>query len=76
MKNRVTAEFTFDLDQGAVYPSQNYLAQGREKLDVLTSAQLDRIPAGGENGYICQIRTTQAARWKSPFSPRTWTTGA
>ena len=54
MKNRVTAEFTFDLDQGAVYPSQNYLAQGREKLDVLTSAQLDRIPAG-ENGYICQI---------------------
>ena len=37
-----------------VYPSQNYLAQGREKLDVLTSAQLDRIPAG-ENGYICQI---------------------
>ena len=54
MKNRVTAEFTFDLNQGAVYPSQNYLAQGREKLDVLTSAQLDRIPAG-ENGYICQI---------------------
>ena len=54
MKNRVTAEFTFDLDQGAVYPSQNYLAQGREKLDVLTSAQLGRIPAG-ENGYICQI---------------------
>lgn len=54
MKNRVTAEFTFDLDQGAVYPSQNYLAQGREKLDVLTSAQLDRIPVG-ENGYICQI---------------------
>lgn len=40
--------------KGAVYPSQNYLAQGREKLDVLTSAQLDRIPAG-ENGYICQI---------------------
>ena len=54
MKNRVTAEFTFDLNQGAVYPSQNYLAQGREKLNVLTSAQLDRIPAG-ENGYICQI---------------------
>ena len=54
MKNRVTAEFTFDLNQGAVYPSQNYLAQGREKLDVLTSAQLDRIPAR-ENGYICQI---------------------
>ncbi|MFR6279276.1 MAG: hypothetical protein ACLULM_10535, partial [Acutalibacter sp.] len=54
MKNRVTAEFTFDLNQGAVYPSQNYLAQGREKLDVLTSAQLDRIPVG-ENGYICQI---------------------
>lgn len=54
MKNRVTAEFTFDLNQGAVYPSQNYLAQGREKLDALTSAQLDRIPAG-ENGYICQI---------------------
>lgn len=54
MKNRVTAEFTFDLNQGAVYPSQNYLAQGREKLDMLTSAQLDRIPVG-ENGYICQI---------------------
>lgn len=54
MKNPVTAEFTFDLNQGAVYPSQNYLSQGREKLDVLTSAQLDRIPAG-ENGYICQI---------------------
>lgn len=50
-KNRVTAEFTIDLEEGRVYASQNYAAQGRQKLDYRLSAGLDRAPAW-ENGYI------------------------
>ena len=51
-KNRVTAEFTIDLERGTVYPSQNYVAQGRQKLDHTQSASLDRTPTL-VNGYIC-----------------------
>lgn len=50
-KNRVTAEFTIDLEEGRVYASQNYTTQGRQKLDYRLSAGLDRAPAW-ENGYI------------------------
>ena len=50
-KNRVTAEFTIDLEEGRVYASQNYATQGRQKLDYRLSAGLDRAPAW-ENGYI------------------------
>lgn len=50
--NRVTAEFTIDLEQGSVYPSQNYMSTGRQKLDYRLSASLDRTPTP-ENGYIC-----------------------
>ena len=50
-KNRVTAEFTIDLEEGRVYASQNYVTQGRQKLDYRLSAGLDRAPAW-ENGYI------------------------
>ena len=51
-KNRVTAEFTIDLERGTVYPSQNYVAQGQQKLDHTQSASLDRTPTL-VNGYIC-----------------------
>lgn len=50
--NRVTAEFTIDLDSKSIYPSQNYLMSGRQKLDYRISASLDRTP-DPENGYIC-----------------------
>ena len=53
-KNRVTAEFTIDLERGTVYPSQNYMAQGREKLDHTQSASMDRTPTL-VNGYICGL---------------------
>lgn len=52
--NRVTAEFTIDLSQNTVYPSQNYLSAGRQKLDYRISSSLDRTP-DPENGYICSI---------------------
>lgn len=51
-KNRVTAEFTIDLERGTVYPSQNYVAQGQQKLDHTQSASMDRTPTR-VNGYIC-----------------------
>lgn len=51
-KNRVTAEFTIDLERGTVYPSQNYVAQGQQKLDHAQSASMDRTPTR-VNGYIC-----------------------
>lgn len=50
--NRVTAEFTIDLEQGSVYASQNYMSAGRQKLDYRLSASLDRTPTP-KNGYIC-----------------------
>lgn len=52
--NRVTAEFTIDLKNQLVYPSQNYQNQGIEKLDVQTSPYLDRTPTP-KNGYICTL---------------------
>ncbi|MGI6255875.1 MAG: hypothetical protein ACOYJZ_09650 [Acutalibacter sp.] len=52
VSNRVTAEFTIDLKRGTVYSSQNYLTQGRQKLDQAQSASLDRTPSA-VNGYIC-----------------------
>lgn len=51
-KNRVTAEFTIDLERGTMYPSQNYVTQGHQKLDHTQSASLDRTPTL-VNGYIC-----------------------
>ena len=51
-KNRVTAEFTIDLGRGTMYPSQNYVTQGHQKLDHTQSASLDRTPTL-VNGYIC-----------------------
>lgn len=51
-KNRVTAEFTIDLERGTVYPSQNYVAQGQQKLDHTQSTSMDRTPTL-VNGYIC-----------------------
>lgn len=53
-KNRVTAEFTIDLKEKRVYPSQNYLSAGRKKLDYRISASLDRSP-DPVNGYICSM---------------------
>lgn len=50
--NRVTAEFTIDLETGTIAPSQHYLAAGREKLELLESQGEDRSPAL-ENGFIC-----------------------
>lgn len=62
-KNRVTAEFTIDLEEGRVYASQNYATQGRQKLDYRLSAGLDRAPAW-ENGYI-------AGELSDAYSPST-----
>ena len=62
-KNRVTAEFTIDLEEGRVYASQNYTTQGRQKLDYRLSAGLDRAPAW-ENGYI-------AGELSGAYSPST-----
>lgn len=55
--NRVTAEFTIDLKEKRVYPSQNYLSAGRKKLDYRISASLDRSP-DPVNGYICSMPDT------------------
>lgn len=52
--NRVTAEFTIDLENGPVTASQNYLLEGRRLLDYQFSSALDRTPTP-ENGYIAGL---------------------
>ena len=50
--NRVTGEFTIDLARNTVYASQNYLLEGRNKLDHTLSPSLVRTPSP-KNGFIC-----------------------
>ena len=52
VQNRVTAEFTIDLEQRLVYPSQHYQEEGRQLLDYRQGAAATRTPTP-ENGYIC-----------------------